>query len=586
MRTTDQKTRPVARATGLVAGWGAAALILLASGGLVTGQAIRPGAVTQEELPGHFEAMLKAADGPASLRELEAWCTKNRLAQERIAVAQVLARLTPPERVPGDLAARESSRSMRSESRKAVRDFMATRGQAAQADLEKLVSWMRAERFAPPDAKARLDRLAGELAPDPVQASALRSDLAALEHVPGSPEEDRKRTKDFAQRLGSLVKPLLDRLFFAIDRCLAAGEHGLAFDVYQWLLRIDPDNERAHRGLGETRLGTRWLRPFDVEQQKAGLVWDEHLGWILEKDRARYDSGDYFDLDGKRWTKLADLNRLHAQPATPWKLRSEHFELLSTADLELTVKVLGRLEAFFLQAFRQYDLFFAGKGATGSLIFGMAPTRKRLVVNFYRDRDQFVKEAKPPVAWAAGFYTSQKHASYFHAQGDSFVESTLQHELTHQILGEFSQDGSPAQWLAEGAAVYLEDAFFLNGTLTLGTLENHSRLVAYRAALRSGQKEHSFRDVLKFATIREWDSGDIQMNYRGVGAALYFLMTFDGGRYRGDAITFMRDAYGGNARPVEDYFGLSLGALDFLMTRFYRDCEPRTVAPLSTSPNH
>ena len=43
---------------------------------------------------------------------------------------------------------------------------------------------------------------------------------------------------------------------------------------------------------------------------------------------------------------------------------------------------------------------------------------------------------------------------------------------------------------SEGAAVYLEDAFFRNGTLTLGSLENHSRLVSYRAALRAGQKEH------------------------------------------------------------------------------------------------
>ncbi|HLY72485.1 MAG TPA: hypothetical protein VKU80_00065, partial [Planctomycetota bacterium] len=433
--------------------------------------------------------------------------------------------------------------------------------------------------------KARLDRLAGELGRDPAHASALSADLAALEHIPGSPDENRKRAKDFAQRLGGLVKPLVDRLFFAVDRCLAAGEHGLAFDLYQWLLRIDPDNERAHRGLGETRLGVRWLRPFEADQMKAGLSWDEKLGWILEKERSRYDAGEYFDLEGKRWAKLTELNRLHAQTATPWKLRSEHFELTSTADLELSVRVLARLEAFFLQAFRQYDLFFAGKGSSGSLIFGMAPTRKRLVINFYRDRDQFVKEAKPPVAWAAGFYTSQKHASYFHAQGDSFVESTLQHELTHQILGEFSQDGSPAQWLAEGAAVYLEDAFFRNGTLTLGSLENHSRLVTYRAALCAGQKEHSLRDVLKFVTIRDWDSGDIQMNYRGVGAVLYFLMTFDGGRYRGDAIAFLRDAYSGNSRPIEDYFGLSLAALDVLMARFYKDCEPQSVAPPSTDSN-
>lgn len=540
-----------------------------------------PRSTRQDDLTSQYQALWRAADGPASLRELEAWCVKNKLREEGLQVSEFLRRLSPPDRPSGDLASREALRAMRMESRKAVRDFMASRGQAAQSDLSKLIAWLRTEHYAPAEVKARMLRLAGELAPSAEAAGVLATEISGLEHVSGTLEEERKRAKDFTARLAASLKPLLERLFVAVDRCLGAGEPGLAFDVYQWILRIDPDNERAHRGLGETRLGTRWLRPFEADQARAGLAWDEKLGWILEKERARYEAGEYFDLDQKRWAKVADLERLHAQPATPWKLRSEHFDLVSTADLALSVRVLGRLEAFFLQAFRQYDLFFAGKGGAGAgaLIFGMAPSKKRLLIHFYRDRDQFLKEAKPPVAWAAGFYTSQKHASYFHADGDAFVESTLQHELTHQILGEYSQDGTPPQWLAEGAAVYLEDAFFRSGTLTLGTLENHTRVLAYRSAVRAAQKEHSLREVLRFITIREWDSGDIQMNYRGVGAVLYFLMSFDGGRYRGDTITMLRDAYGGNVRPIEDYFGLSQTSLDLLMTRFYRDCEPRLDSP-------
>ena len=50
-------------------------------------------------------------------------------------------------------------------------------------------------------------------------------------------------------------------------------------------------------------------------------------------------------------------------------------------------------------------------------------------------------------------------------------------------------------------------------------------------------------------------------------------MTFDGGRYRGDLIALLRDAYFGKPRPVEEYFGLSVAGLDFLMDRFYKDCE-------------
>lgn len=542
---------------------------------------------TQEDLRRDFEAAWKAADGPASLRELDLWCAKHKLGSERAQVAKLLSTLTLPEKPAPDQASREVVRVQRTESRKAVRDFTATRSQAAEADLAKLVAWMVAERFASPQVKERLARIARELVPGDAARSAALAGLADLEPGPLAPDLERKLEKEYAVKFAAFLKPHIDRLFFAVDRCLAASEPALAFDLYQWLLRIDPDNERARRGLGETRVGDRWLRPFEVDQVKAGLTWDEKLGWILAKEKAKYDAGDYFDQDGKRWAKLSAQNRLHAEAASPWKLRSEHFELLSTADLELSVQVLARLEAFFLQAFRQYDLFFAGKGSAASLVFGMTPTKKRLTVYFYRDHDQFTKEAKPPVTWAAGFYTSQKHASYFHAQGQSFAESTLQHELTHQILGEYSGGGSPPQWLAEGAAVYLEDAFFQGGTLTLGTLENHVRLATYRAAVRAGQKEHGLKDILRFTTMKEWDSGDIQMNYRGGGAVLYFLMTFDGGRYRGDAIAMLRDAYSGNARPLEDYFGLSQAALEILMTRFYRDCEHPSAPPGSTPPpNH
>lgn len=557
-------------------------LVLLAAPPAAQAQQPSPRSVrSQEDLRADFETRWKAADGPQGLRELEAWCGKNKLAAERMQVSRFLAGLGTPDRPAADAVTREQARAARDQSRKAVRDFLSTRRDLAQAELGKLLDWMKSQQFAPPEMKTRILRMVGELVgPDP-DPDSLSAAISRLEHAPASPEDEKKLAKELSTRIAALEKPILDRLFMAVDRCLAAGEPGLAFDLYQLLLRMDPENERARRGLGETKVGGTWLRPFDVDQVKAGLVRDERLGWIIAKDMAKYDKGDCYDFEAKRWAKLTELNSLHAQPGSPWKLRSEHFDLISTADLELSVQVQGRLEAFFLQVFRQYDLFFAGKG-TAALIFGMAPAKKRLTVYFYRDHDQFLKEAKPPFTWAAGFYTNAKHASFFHGDAAAFHVSTLQHELTHQILAEYTGGaGNPPQWLAEGAAVYLEDAFFQNGTLTLGTLVNHSRIEAYRNALRSGQKEHSLRDVLRFVTIKDWDSGDIPMNYRGVGAVLYFFTTLDGGRYRGDAIAMLRDAYSGNLRPIEDYFGLSIQALDLLMTRFYKDCEPSS--PTSTA---
>ena len=97
-------------------------------------------------------------------------------------------------------------------------------------------------------------------------------------------------------------------------------------------------------------------------------------------------------------------------------------------------------------------------------------------------------------------------------------------------------------------------------------------MMTYRRNLKAGKKEHSLKGMLYFKTGREWDSGDISSNYRGAGAVVYFMMRMDGGRYRGDFLDLLRDAYNRNARPLEDYLGLSLQSLDFLMDRFYREC--------------
>jgi hypothetical protein len=151
----------------------------------------------------------------------------------------------------------------------------------------------------------------------------------------------------------------------------------------------------------------------------------------------------------------------------------------------------------------------------------------------------------------------------------------MQHELTHQILGEFSDGGGGGgPWLAEGAAVYLQYAEFRNGTLSLGGLKDNSRVAEYRRNLRAGQKEHSLKTMLEtFGPNGNWDQGEISKNYRGAGAVVYFLMTFDGGRHRADLIQLLRDAYFSRPRPVEEYFGITVAGLDALMDRFYRECD-------------
>src|SRR5262249_42877576 len=96
----------------------------------------------------------------------------------------------------------------------------------------------------------------------------------------------------------------------------------------------------------------------------------------------------------------------------------------------------------------------------------------------------------------------------------------------------------------------------------------------YQRNLRVGQKEHSLRTMVEtFGPGGNWDQGEISANYRGAGAVVFFLMNFDGGRYRGDLIALLQDDYLGKPRHLEEYFGISVASLNHLMERFYKECE-------------
>ncbi len=513
----------------------------------------------------YFEGALARATGPATLRALDRWCDDYGYEAWRARLKPFL-RLVAVAGTPA-ARARERAREGRAQARAVVGEFAAKRLGTVADGLDAVIDWMRTQGYAPKEAKADLDALIArgvERAGDPVRGGQLREALRALEHTAADADAG-SLAKGFRKQIDGVIDETVDRSLKAVEKCIAAGEPGLAFDLFQYVLLLDPENDRAHKGLGHVKVDGAWLRRFEAERLRAGFAWDAKLGWVLAEERARYEKGEYFDLQTKQWTTPAEASRQHAEPGSCWEVQTEHFLLKSTADLEETTRVAERLEAFYLQLFRQYDLFFGAKGA--ALIFGVAASQSRpLVVNYYRSRDQFTQHASPPTNWAAGFYDGGRHASFFYSSRDW---TTLQHEIVHQILGE-SSAGYAESWLAEGAAVYLEDAFFRDGVLTLGGLQDHSRVVAYQSNLRGGGAEHSLLTMVRnYRTSQQWDSGDIAMNYRGAGAVVYFLCTFDDGRFRSDFVEYLRAAYNGGSPKLEDYFGLPAEVLDKLMLRFY-----------------
>ena len=542
----------------------------------------------------YFRGAFPRADGPKSLGALRDWCAKHERVKDLARVEEVLAKVRAPKFPSGKLKAiwrkRRSRRVKRERAYDAAREFRQSRSAHSASEVGYLVDWMREQRYAPATERAAIVRFCEKVFEDDAEVrGALLEKLAAVEHSEVGPGEKGLSKKELRQRrrrfdkVWSAVRRLLgDRVLRAAKKSLDVDEPGVAFDLFQYLLWVDPDNAKARESLGHSKVGRRWRTRYEKEfWDTQGFVWDETLGWIRPAERARYEAGEYFDVWTKQWSTIEKWNERHREPPNFARYSSEHFDLYSTADLRTSVEVLSRLERFFVQAFRQYDRFFTGYGATkrARLVFGIAKVKKRFKVYFYRNRDQFRAHAKPRHAWAGGFYTPKKAASFFYLLRDGTIPiSTLQHEVTHQILGEFSR-GFAHTWLVEGSAVFLESSYFRGDVLVLADVTRHRRVDAYRRNLLDGFPDHSLRETLAFETNEEWAKGDIQKNYRSAGALVFFLMSFDGGRYRGDLVDMLRDQYGGKFHSLEYYLGISHESLEFLMERFYRSVERASSAP-------
>src|SRR5262245_57645045 len=95
-----------------------------------------------------FDERLKRATGPAQLKQLERWCAKNKLIEERKKVLDVLSKATPPGKAAGDASQRESARTAGDQARQAVSDFRDTRAKAVGDEVGKVIAWMKTEKYA------------------------------------------------------------------------------------------------------------------------------------------------------------------------------------------------------------------------------------------------------------------------------------------------------------------------------------------------------------------------------------------------------------------------------------------------------
>lgn len=386
---------------------------------------------------------------------------------------------------------------------------------------------------------------------------------AALELLPE--KGDPAKAKTWGQTIEAKRKELLrptERLF---KQALEAGVPGIARDCIDQTLVFWPGHRDVRRNLGEIQYAGRWYGPRDQAQVKQGLVWDAKLGWIVEKDRARYAGGEYFDLQEQVWTTVEAANAVHGTLACRWVIKTEHLQVQGTAPLADLVDTANRLEAFYDQVFAAYCGFFLTPGAKGGddlkLLFGLLD-HPRLVVNLAKDRDAYLASLPPMVkaGWSDGMFISSTKESYFYT---GWAEAVY-HEFTHQILHVFTDGNRAPSWLAEGSAVYTQAPEFSEGRMRLGSVAGNNHLRLFIRQQQAG-KALTLQKILALDDGFSWmNSATPDLNYPAAGVLVQFCMEAEDRRYRSDFIDFLRDSYRGETRGYElwEYLGMDYGTFD------------------------
>lgn len=408
---------------------------------------------------------------------------------------------------------------------------------------------------------------------DPQQAADVAQAIKALPAEPATAEakEIKLWDKNLKTKLPALTKPTE----VLGQKALDVGVTDIAFDCLQQVLTYDPDHVSLRKALNQTKVDGRYYGPKDMDFVKAGARWDSKRGWIHAKEAARYENGDYYDLQSKSWTTLNEANNLRSELTKQWVIQTEHLEIRGTAKLAELVDVANHLEAFYAQIFASYALFFSKGQSDVKLIFGLLD-HPRLVVNIAKDPAAYKLSLPSGVdaGWSAGMWVPAVGASFFYA-GPMEV---MYHEFTHQILDVFSHGCRAPVWIVEGIAVYTQSPTYVDGKLTLGLIEENHRVRSHLSRLAAGNAM-TFDQLLALDHATWGAAKDPSSQYAAAGALAQFCMEAEKRRYRSDYIEFIRDAYLGQTQnhTLWDYLGMT--RTDFLYA--YHAWEKTTGAALA-----
>ena len=196
-----------------------------------------------------------------------------------------------------------------------------------------------------------------------------------------------------------------------------------------------------------------------------------------------------------------------------------------------------------------------------------------MLVWYYGSKDDFeafVKkemkgDAQDVTLKSVGCYVPRAHASFFYRYSDNFgsEKTTMQHEVTHQILGEYVAGGLPPVWLVEGVAVAMQEARpDSHGRLFIPQGLRHYAVAVAAKQLEKG-KLPALSDLLSMNYTRFHQPTDRSLHYDVSGALCRCLLELDNGNYGPDFLEYLYDSYHGGFKPnLADYIGMDTAALE------------------------
>ena len=349
-------------------------------------------------------------------------------------------------------------------------------------------------------------------------------------------------------------KEYAKELYILSRRALYAGFPSYAYRLVREIVIHDPDHKSARRLLGYVRSGDDWLTPFAAEKARGRYVWHDKFGWLRQLHVKRYENGER-RFKG-RWISSAKEAELRRDFRNAWKVRTDHYLVITNYSLERGVEIATALEEYYRIFFQTFAAFFNTPEQLQKLFEGNAKRRRRplkskpYIVHYYRTRDEYnqrLLKKIPQIGITHGLYYTTDRIAYFFHNPQATDNSTLYHEATHQLFYESEMRRRPIGerkdfWIIEGIACYMESFRQEKGRISLGN-PLYTRFVAARHRFLVNDY---YVPLERFASMgmHEFQTDpSIAKNYSQASGLAQFFMEYEGGKYRDALIEHLTQLY-------------------------------------------